>query len=101
MRKWVLSFLLIYSMLSPMGVHAQDKIALSTLQIQIWPEYDKPAVLVIYNLTLSDTTSLPTSVSIPIPIVAGEPQCRCCPPGGWLAVFDGLQPHTGWRMGND
>jgi hypothetical protein len=73
MRKWVLPLLLIFFMLLPIGVHAQDLITLSSLQIQIWPEYDKPTVLVIYNLTLSDTTSLPTSVSLPIPIDAGEP----------------------------
>ncbi len=73
MRKWVLPLLLIFFMLLPIGVHAQDLITLNSLQIQIWPEYDKPTVLVIYNLTLSDTTSLPTSVSIPIPIDAGEP----------------------------
>ena len=73
MHKWFLSLVLISSLLFPFSVRAQDAITLSTLQIQIWPEYDKPSVLVIYTMTISATTTLPATMSIQIPTAAGEP----------------------------
>jgi hypothetical protein len=41
--------------------------------IEIWPEYDKPSVLVIYHMTLSSATAFPATVSVRIPATAGEP----------------------------
>jgi hypothetical protein len=73
MRKWVLPLLLILLLLVPLGVHAQNPVTLNSLQVQIWPEYDKPSVLVIYQMTLSSTTILPATVSVRIPIAAGDP----------------------------
>ncbi len=73
MRKWIISLLAIFSMLLPSLVRAQDPISFSEMMIQIWPEYDKPSVLVIYKMTLSSSTSFPATLSIPIPTVAGEP----------------------------
>ena len=73
MRKWVVPFLLIFTLLIPSGVHAQSSLTLSSLEIQIWPEYDKPSVLVIYGVTLSAATTFPTTVSMRIPVSAGNP----------------------------
>jgi hypothetical protein len=73
MRKWVSLLLLIIILLLPFGARAQDSISLSSLEIQIWPEYDKPSVLVIYQMTLSASTTFPISLSVRIPIAAGEP----------------------------
>jgi len=73
MQKWLLPFLLILSLLVPLGVHAQVPITLGSLEIQIWPEYDKPSVLVIYQMTLASSTSLPAVVTVRIPQAAGEP----------------------------
>lgn len=73
MRKWVLFVLLIMSLLLPVKVHAQNPISLSSMVIEIWPEYDKPSVLVIYQMTLSSSTSFPATVSVRIPVTAGEP----------------------------
>jgi hypothetical protein len=73
MRKWFLPLIVILSMLVPFGVHAQDPITLSSLEIQIWPEYDQPSVLVIYQMTLSSSTTFPATVSVRIPLAAGEP----------------------------
>jgi hypothetical protein len=73
MRKWVLAIIIILSILLPLDARGQEPITLSSLQIQIWPEYDKPGVLVIYQLKLSATTPMPASVSIRIPTAAGEP----------------------------
>ena len=73
MRKWVFSLLIILAVLLPSRVHAQNPLVLKSLQIGIWPEFDRPGVLVIYRVTLSNTTTLPVSVSLRIPINAGEP----------------------------
>lgn len=72
MRKWTLLLIFILIMFLPLGVHAQNPIALNSLQIGIWPEYDKPTVLVIYQMTLS-TSSYPAAVSLRIPVAAGKP----------------------------
>ena len=64
---------MIVVMLIPLGGYAQNPLTLDLLQVQIWPEYDKPSVLVIYNMTLSDTTTYPAEVSVRIPSVAGQP----------------------------
>lgn len=73
MRKWVFPLFLIVFFLLPFGVRAQNPISLDSLQVQIWPEYDKPSVLVIYQMILSSTTTYPASVSVRIPTAAGEP----------------------------
>jgi hypothetical protein len=57
----------------PASQQVQKEILLNRFQVDIWPEYDKPSVLVIYHITLSTQTSLPTTMSIPIPAVAGKP----------------------------
>jgi zinc-ribbon domain len=73
MRKWVLPLILILTTLLPLGVRAETPLVLSTMQIGIWPEFDKPSVLVIYQMTLSASTTYPATVSLRIPIAAGEP----------------------------
>lgn len=73
MRKLVLSLLLLLAMLLPSSVQAQTPLTFSSMQIGIWPEFDKPSVLVIYQVTLSADTSYPASISMRIPIAAGKP----------------------------
>ncbi len=73
MHKSILPFLLIISLLFPLAAYAQEQETLSSLLIQIWPEYDQPSALVIYDMTLSADTIYPASLSIRIPLAAGEP----------------------------
>lgn len=54
-------------------VFAQDPIKLSSMEVDLWPEYDRPTVLVIYRITLPATTSLPVDLSFRIPSAAAEP----------------------------
>jgi hypothetical protein len=65
-----LSLLLI--MLLPATGFAQDA-PIDQLEIAMWPEYDRQAVLVIYRFQISPEAGLPTTVSLPIPSSAGEP----------------------------
>ena len=73
MRKWILPILLILSLVLPLSARAQTPLTFDLLQLQIWPEYDKPAVLVIYQMTLPSAASLPATVAVRIPAAAGDP----------------------------
>jgi hypothetical protein len=53
--------------------HAQVAASLERLEIALWPEYDRPALLVIYRATLPASTPLPAQVTLPVPAAAGEP----------------------------
>ncbi|MGC8878622.1 MAG: hypothetical protein ACP5R2_05315 [Anaerolineae bacterium] len=46
---------------------AQSSTALADLTIALWPEYDRPEVLVIYQGELAPEVSLPATVSIEVP----------------------------------
>ena len=77
MRKWSLVLLLVFTtaliILLPITVLAQDELKLSYLEVDLWPEYDSPEILVIYRITLPPTVSLPVDLTFRIPAAAGEP----------------------------
>jgi hypothetical protein len=52
---------------------AQDNIALNALTIELWPEYDKPSMLVILRGTLDPKVTLPTTITVHIPAASGGP----------------------------
>ncbi len=53
--------------------YAQDPVGFSALEVDIWPEYDRPGVLIIYRITLSPNVSLPVDLTLNIPSGAGDP----------------------------
>lgn len=57
----------------PAQVRAQTSADLARLNVSIWPEYDRRAVLVIYQARLPADIPLPAQVSLPIPSRVGEP----------------------------
>ncbi|NPV75045.1 MAG: zinc ribbon domain-containing protein [Anaerolineae bacterium] len=73
MQKFALSFSLALFLLFPSAVQAQQAVALDSVQISLWPEYDRPSLLVIYDFMLSPQTSLPANLQFRIPRSAGEP----------------------------
>jgi hypothetical protein len=52
---------------------AQEPPTMDSLLVDFWPEYDKPAMLVIYRGTLVPRVRLPATVSIRIPARVGQP----------------------------
>ncbi len=59
------------------------------LHIALWPEFDRPSVLVIYRVRLKEDTPLPAWVSLPMPTSAGEPHAAAWrSPDGQLLVAD-------------
>jgi len=55
------------------NVQAQGPMRLAEVEVDLWPEYDRPDVLVIYHVKLSTDVTLPVDVILQIPAVAGEP----------------------------
>jgi hypothetical protein len=73
MRKWLIPLLLVLFFILPQRVNAQNALTFSAMSIDIWPEYDKPDVLVIYHITLDPSTTYPATISLRIPTAAGDP----------------------------
>ena len=73
MHKLYPALILLFSLLIVAPARAQNTAKFSSLEVDLWPEYDHPGVLVIYRITLSSDTTLPTELVIPIPTSAGDP----------------------------
>ena len=73
MRKWTIIFILIAVFGLVIPVAGQTNPTVASLEVDLWPEYDRSDMLVIYKLTLSSQTSLPIDVRLRIPSYAGEP----------------------------
>ena len=73
MSRWLIIILLLTLILAPHVVNAQDSGEIERMHIDIWPEYDRPEVLVIYRISLSSVMSLPAELSIRIPKTVGKP----------------------------
>ncbi len=67
------ALLLVFALMLAGTVHAQTDLLVNTAQVQLWPEYDQPAMLVIYTLELADTQPLPADVTVRIPASVGDP----------------------------
>jgi rRNA maturation endonuclease Nob1 len=66
-RKWCIGLLFLVMLAFPFSASAQSTLKLAKLQVQLWPEYDQPSMLIIYDFTVPDSTSLPVNVSIRMP----------------------------------
>lgn len=73
MRKFVLGLLVGVILLLPQIASAQAPTTLEYLEVDLWPEYDRPEMLVIYRIRLAEDTELPAALRIRIPAAAGEP----------------------------
>jgi len=59
--------------LSARSAQAQGTITLSALTIELWPEFDKPATLVLLKGTLASSVKLPAQLTLHIPAASGGP----------------------------
>ena len=53
MRRWSFLLVMVLALLLPLTVEAQAGLEFEKVNVAIWPEYDRPDVLVIYHLSLS------------------------------------------------
>ncbi len=74
MPKILLLIFVLSAILSPLSpAQAQSPVAIESLKVELWPEYDQPSILVIYRFSLSSDSSLPAQLKLRIPTAAGEP----------------------------
>ncbi|MEZ4768881.1 MAG: zinc ribbon domain-containing protein [Caldilineales bacterium] len=68
MLAFAASSLCLAALFLPAGVHAQGApTGLDSWAVEVWPEYDRPAVLVILNGTVQPGNGFPATARIPVP----------------------------------
>ncbi len=73
MRKWMLAFAIGWMFMLPSFASAQNDLTIKSLEVNLWPEYDQPEVLVIDYVVLSSDVTLPATVELRIPADAQAP----------------------------
>ena len=62
-----LLFLLLLLLVPATVTQAQTAVTLQSLEVELWPDYDETAVLVLLTGTLPANTPLPATLTIPLP----------------------------------
>jgi hypothetical protein len=83
---WLIMVLVMLGLVVP--VSAQQEIALETVQVQFWPEFDRPSMLVIYTIELPADTPLPVNVTLQIPADVGAPNAVAVAEGDRLLTAE-------------
>lgn len=74
MRSLCRALLITVTVLAAAGVAPpQDAIVFTRLGVDLWPDYDRPGVLVIYRGSIAPGATLPARVQLRIPAAAGDP----------------------------
>ena len=91
MRKF-LALVLLAVVLIVTPARAQSNLHFSSVEVDVWPEYDQPSVLVIYHLTLAPDIPLPATLSLRVPSgvqvgkINDEPQSERTLDGKWVVL---------------
>lgn len=72
-NRWFVGWVLLWLLVGWTTSHAQEPPTLATLELALWPEYDRSAVLVIYQGEFAADTAFPIPVEIRIPARVGLP----------------------------
>ncbi len=67
MRTLAIRLSLLCLLLLPVSVRAQAPLHLSSVSVNLWPEYDQPGLLVIYHIELAPDTTLPAVFELRVP----------------------------------
>lgn len=63
--------ILLFTLILPATGHTQGKVTtIDSLTIEFWPDYDRASVLVLLTGALPADTTLPATVTLPIPETA-------------------------------
>ena len=99
LQKWLLLPLLFALLAIPVSTNAQGQITFDTVNVQLWPEFDQPAMLVIYDFTLAENTTLPVEVNLRIPTDANLIAVAYAPTGDLLNVpYQEPREEGGWQV---
>ncbi|MCL4273387.1 MAG: hypothetical protein KJZ77_05905 [Anaerolineales bacterium] len=67
MRRLILTLMVGALLVIPTFVSAQTNVSLSSVTVQLWPEYDQPSMLVIVDFLVDPAVSLPVDLTFRIP----------------------------------
>ena len=67
MRKWLLILVTVGLLVFPSFASAQNNIAIESINVSLWPEYDKTEMLVINYIKLGANAAFPTQLDLRIP----------------------------------
>jgi hypothetical protein len=67
MRTFPALMILTGAFFAAFSARAQAGTRLNRVQVQLWPEYDQPSMLVIYDLSVPDSAQLPLNISLRFP----------------------------------
>ncbi len=97
-RRISVAILVFILLLLNLTASAQGTDGFSQIQIDIWPEFDKPAALVIYRIVLPAESVLPAEIAIRIPSSAGVPNAVAArqPDGSLLNLTYEQEPAGDW-----
>jgi len=86
MFKRSLMLILLLVILIPTGVQAQHKLHFTFVEVDLWPEYDRPSMLVILRAQVASDVDLSRGVNIifRIPAAVGEPNAVATRQSGGL-----------------
>jgi hypothetical protein len=70
MRRWFTALALVIALWASFPAQAQGGLRLSFVSVDVWPEYDQPAILVIYHISMPVNTTLPVILNLRIPAQA-------------------------------
>ena len=73
MRNWILILMMGALFAFPSFAFAQEGLTIESIEIKLWPEYDKADMLVIDYILLSTDTQLPAILDLRIPADVGSP----------------------------
>ena len=65
--KRTVALLCLLLLLPASWAQAQTAVTLQALDVELWPDYDESAVLVLLTGTLAANTPLPVTVTLPLP----------------------------------
>ena len=99
MRKLFLFVLILFLGLIPVSARAQTDTNFSSVNVQIWPDYDQPSVLVIYHYVLADDIPLPASLDLMVPLKASINAVATSDGTGGLITADYVRKVSGeWTV---
>jgi hypothetical protein len=100
MRKWF--FILVFGIFLafPSLAFAQTSTTLASMNVQLWPEYDQPSMLIITDFTVAADTKFPVEMSFRIPLNANLIAVATYTTDGSLlnAVFNGPTTKGEWQV---
>ena len=67
MSKWLFPLILVLLLAIPSLASAQAETRLASLDVKLWPEYDQPGMLVIYDFQPAEGLTLPARLDFHLP----------------------------------